>query len=532
MSAALVRKYPMQSLKNIRSALEESEARYRHLVESASDGIYRINMHGYFLYANPIACHVLAGGESLIGRHYLEFVRQDFHDDIVQFYARQIKERVSSTYYEFPAVTPAGGELWIGQRVQLEIGEQGHVTGLHAVARDITDRKRLEDELRQADKMRVVAQLAGGIAHDFNSLLTAIGGFADLLVQALGPNDERVQDAMAIQQAVDAAARLTSQLLMFSRRELFRPRLLSINRVVADLRPMLVQLLGPAVTLVTQLAPDIEEIRADAGQLEQVLLNLAMNARDAMPKGGTCTIRTDNVYVGPGEVREPMLYPGGYVRLQVGDTGVGMDDAIQSKIFEPFFTTKSPGEAQGLGLSITFGVVSQMGGRITVDSTPDRGTTFDIYLPQAREVPPQELAAKQAPTGPHHGVILLADDEQDVRTVLTLVLEGEGYHVISAANGVDALAKARAYEGEIDLLLTDLIMPQMGGVEVAEALAEERPTTRALFMSGYVDRKGKQPVLPASAQLLYKPFDSTVVLAAVQQAIGKRPVTQRGSGHP
>ncbi|HXC24279.1 MAG TPA: ATP-binding protein [Gemmatimonadaceae bacterium] len=508
----------MKTRQNILSALQESEARYQHLVESTSDGIYRINLPGHFLYANPIACRVLGGGESIVGRHYLEFVRPDFHDDMRQFYARQVRDRTPITYYEFPAVAADGTGLWIGQRVHIELDDRDTVVGLHAIARDITDKKRLEDDLRQADKMRVVGQLAGGVAHDFNAILTAIAASADVLIQSLGPNDARTRTAEEIRKAASTGERLTSQLLTFSRRDLFRPQALNVNHVIEELRPMVEQLLGASITLQITLDPSLGDVRADTAQIEQVLVNLSLNARDAMPAGGRLTIRTENTFVEAGPIANATLYPGSYVVLTVSDTGAGMDEATQEKIFEPFFTTKAHGQGNGLGLSTIFGIVNQAAGRITVESAPGAGTTVQIHIPQIRKgataypTPPRSL-----PIEHRGGVVLVADDEDGVRTVLTRVLEANGYHVISAINGIDALDKAKAHPGTIDVLLTDLVMPQMGGFELAEAFSNERPTSQVLFMSGYVDQRGLDYGIGNTVRLLHKPFDSDTVLSEVKR---------------
>ena len=507
----------LKTRQNLLAALEESEARYRHLVESTSDGIYRTNLPGYFLYANPIASRVLGGGETIVGRHYLEFVRPDYHDDIQHFYGRQIRDRTPVTYYEFPAISADGKALWIGQRVHLEFDDRHTVCGLHAVARDITDRKRLEDELRQADKMRVVGQLAGGVAHDFNTILSSIHTSAEALINALGGDDLRVRMVQDILKAVTNGEHLTSQLLTFSRRDLFRPHVLNLNHVIEALFPMLKQVLGASITVGIVLDPELGEIRADTAQMEQILINLALNAREAMPAGGEFCIRTQNTAVS-AESSDATMYPGSYVLLTITDTGAGMDETIKDKIFEPFFSTKTSGYGNGLGLSTTFGIVNQAAGRIIVESAPGAGTTFQIYLPQVRRggsktpTPPRSL-----PIEHRGGVVLVAEDEDGVRNVLTRLLEANGYQVISAANGVDALKKAKTYGGAIDLLLADLVMPQMGGFELAEAFSTDRPASQVLFMSGYVDQHGLDYRIGNTVRLLHKPFDSETVLTEVKR---------------
>jgi len=278
------------------------------------------------------------------------------------------------------------------------------------------------------------------------------------------------------------------------------------------------------------LAPELSDVRADVAQLEQVLLNFALNARDAMPNGGTFRIRTENVYIDTANVDTPTLYPGPYVLLTVSDTGAGMDEPTRERAFEPFFTTKGRDLGTGLGLATTYGVVTQVGGRITVASAPGQGTTFRIYLPQARSSATYHTPARGLPAGAEGRVIMVADDDEAVREVLSRVLRANGYYVIAATNGVDALAKAKAFPGKIDLLLADLVMPQLGGLELSDAFLSERPKTDVLFMSGYVDGRALEGRGSASVKLLHKPFDSQTMLDEIEAILQKRARSGVGAG--
>src|SRR5438874_6971887 len=390
------------------------------------------------------------------------------------------------------------------------------------LARDVTARRQLEDQLRQAQKMEAVGQLAGGIAHDFNNLLTAILGCTQLLLHATALHGARREDVEEIKSAGLRAAELTRQLLAFSRRQVLAPKLLDMNAVVANMDKMLRRLIGEDVALATELAAELGPVSADPGQLEQVLLNLAVNARDAMPQGGRLTIATANVVLTEEYAeRHHRLPPGQYVLLAVSDTGVGMDEATQKHLFEPFFTTKEVGKGTGLGLATVYGIVKQSGGYIWVYSEAGHGTTVKIYLPRVPGVAESPVPAPE-PQRVRGGdeTVLLVEDAAPVRTLARRSLEARGYRVLEAADGPSALQlSARHLEG-IDILVTDVVMPGMSGRELAERLAPERPSMKVLYTSGYTDdAMVRQGVLSAGVAFLQKPFVPDTLARKVREVL-------------
>src|SRR6267378_3111158 len=390
------------------------------------------------------------------------------------------------------------------------------------LARDVTARRQLEEQLRQAQKMEAVGQLAGGIAHDFNNLLTAILGCTQLLLHATPPEDARREDVEEIKNAGLRAAELTRQLLAFSRRQVLAPKLLDMNAVVANMDKMLRRLIGEDVALVTQLAADLGPVSADPGQLEQVLLNLAVNARDAMPQGGRLTIETANVVLTEEySERHHRLPPGQYVLLAVSDTGVGMDEATQKHLFEPFFTTKEVGKGTGLGLATVYGIVKQSGGYIWVYSESGHGTTVKIYLPRVPGVAEAPVPVTE-PTPVRGGdeTVLLVEDAAPVRTLARRSLEARGYRVLEAPDGPAALALSASHGGGIDILVNDVVMPGMSGRELAERLAPQRPTMKVLYTSGYTDdTMVRQGVLNAGVAFLQKPFVPDTLTRKVREVL-------------
>jgi signal transduction histidine kinase/ActR/RegA family two-component response regulator len=406
-----------------------------------------------------------------------------------------------------------------------------HARATRRLEREIAERERAQQALRERDeqlqhsqKMEAVGRLAGGIAHDFNNLLTAISGFADFLLADIDRSDPRRDDVREIKRASMRAAALTGQLLAFSRRQIRQPKSLDLNAVVTDTQRMLVRIIGEDIKLATSLDPQLGTVHADPGQIEQVILNLVVNAGDAMPNGGTISITSRNGHIDDTLASRLGLSPGRYVMLKVADTGAGMDATTQARVFEPFFTTKEKGRGTGLGLSMVYAIVTSHGGTITVDSEVGQGTVFLIYLPR-HDAPAEAFTSgvysHTAPRGTE--TVLLAEDEDGVRALTVRILERHGYTVLEAGNGNHALAVAAQHDGPIHLLLTDVVMPEMGGRQLAEAFTERRPETQVLYISGYTDGEiSRRGELDANTAFLQKPFTAPALLSKVRDVLDEK----------
>jgi two-component system, cell cycle sensor histidine kinase and response regulator CckA len=426
--------------------------------------------------------------------------------------------------------TPDGSQKTIRNYASPLIDELGEIVGAVAVSEDVTRsraaeaaRIRREEESHQAEKMEAIGRLAGGIAHDFNNLLTGILSYSDLIMQELRPADPLRADVEQIRDAGQRAANLTRQLLAFGRRQLLQPQVLSLNNLVLDLEPMLDRLAGPGVSLKSELDPELGTVRVDPVSIEQVLVNLVVNAREAMPDGGQIRITTTNA---PAQAvtdqREGGLQPSSYVSLFLSDTGIGMDPSTQSHIFEPFFTTKRGTSRSGLGLSTVYGIVEQSGGYITVDSTPGQGSTFGIHLPRYTGAGPSAAAGSQRPSPAGKETVLLVEDEAPVRESVRRLLEGQGYTVIEAQDAAEALRLFDQHATGIDLVLTDLTMPGMGGYELVQQLRARRPELRVLFMSGYAENAAAAKGMEAgSTGFVEKPFTVKTLMQRLRETLGK-----------
>ena len=503
--------------KRAEDELRDSESRYRSLVHGALYGIYRSTVDGRLLEANPALVSMLGyqSEAELLSVDWASGVYQD-----PEGRARLVGEHRDADRIEGVEVgwkrkdsTPITVRL-SGRAVRDQFGA---LTEFEMIVEDVTARRALEEQFRQAQKMEAIGQLAGGVAHDFNNLLTAILGSADLLLLDLPPEDPRREDLLAIRDAGERAAGLTRQLLAFSRRQVLQPRVIDLNDVLAGMETLLPRIIGEDIRLETVPGPDLDRVCADPSQIEQVILNLAVNARDAMPDGGRLTIETANAVLDPAfTVRHPLLLPGRYVRLSVSDTGYGMDEVTQARIFEPFFTTKGPGKGTGLGLATVYGIVKQSGGYIWVRSEPGSGTTFDVYLlPVDRPADgPSNLAAQpEAQAGSE--TILLVEDDLAVRALARRALERYGYRVLEATNGRQALEAMRGDRHTIDLLLTDIVMPEMGGRRSAEQVLLLRPDLKVLYMSGYAGPE--HPAEPGA--LVQKPFTPESLARKVREVL-------------
>jgi two-component system cell cycle sensor histidine kinase/response regulator CckA len=402
------------------------------------------------------------------------------------------------------------------------VEDDGRFAGVLCLAQDITERKSLEEQFRQAQKMEAFGQLAGGVAHDFNNLLTIISGYSDILLESPRLDDRSRELVREIHTAGSRAALLTGQLLAFSRRQVVQPRVLDLNAVVAGAEQMLGRLIGEDVTLTTAPAPGLDRVKADAGQVEQVLLNLVVNARDAMPRGGRITIVTANVVLNDADrLGRAEVTPGRYVRLTVTDTGCGMTEEVRRHIFEPFFTTKGPGKGTGLGLATVFGIVKQSGGHIGVASEVGRGTTFEIHLPAVAEVaPPPPPPVRPVPIPSGTETILIVEDEQGVRALTRAALQSNGYTLLEAADGEEAVRFGERHPGPIHLLVSDVVMPRMGGRQLAERLAALRPEMRVMFVSGYTDDAVvRHGVRQEEVAFLQKPFSPDALRRKVRAVL-------------
>ena len=502
-------------------ALRESEERFRATFEQAAVGIAHIGEDGAFIRVNQRLCDIYGfTREEMLGRTFKELVDPEDLDDILELRRRMFANKIPMYTAEVRCRHKNGATVWVGvtaSAVRDGTGEPKYSIG---AIQDITERKRLEQELLHSQRMEGVGQLAGGIAHDFNNLLTVISGRSELLLDQLDAADPIRRELDLIYKTTGRAAALTRQLLAFSRKQVFQSKVLDLNELVQGATALLKRIIGEHVELVFIPAAGLGRVRVDPSQLEQVVVNLAVNARDAMPDGGKLTIGTANTALDERYAREHVgVHPGPYVQLTVSDTGVGMDAATRARIFEPFFTTKGPGKGTGLGLSTVYGIVKQSGGHIRVYSEPGRGTTLKVYLPQTdreRETVPDPGAGMPAGTE----TILVVEDEAEVRALAHEILEGLGYTVVVASTATDALLIAQRQVGLIDLLLTDVVMPRMSGRALAETLGEMRPEMKVLFMSGYTDdaiiRHG---VLEEGVAFLEKPFTAAALARKVRAVL-------------
>jgi PAS domain S-box-containing protein len=508
--------------------LSESEQRYRDLVESLDAVVWEADA------ATCATTFVSSRAEVLLG-----FPMEHFHNNpqllFSLIHAEDREQTLSQLETAMEAkrdvqiearfVTAEGRPLWLHTSVQIIRDAAGKPTRLHGVTVDISERNRLEEQVRQSQKMEAVGRLAGGVAHDFNNLLTVISGYSDLMLERLHPQDPLYDSVTQIRKAGERAAGLTRQLLAFSRKQILAPRVLDLNAVLRDMEKMLTRLIGEDIDLALVVVPNLGRVKADPGQIEQIILNLVINARDAMPLGGKLTLETANVNLSRDHVENyPGLTPGSYVRLAVSDTGCGMDKAVMSRIFEPFFTTKETGRGTGLGLSTVYGIVKQSNGHVEVYSEPGAGTTFKIYLPcvaQDAELSKSNTASGHPVRG--HETVLVVEDEQSLRAMIQQILEKSGYKVLQTRSGSEAQNVCALHPGAIDLLITDVVMPEVSGRQVAEHVSRIRPEVKVLYMSGYTDEAVvRHGVLSAEMAFLQKPFTPGTLVRKVREVLDRQ----------
>jgi two-component system, cell cycle sensor histidine kinase and response regulator CckA len=520
--------YQQLQIHRIRRQLTEQEQMFRLITENAEDLITVVDRDGKRLYDSPGYDKL---GYSTKGDESAPFPEQIHPDDRESLIAARME-----TF-----------ETGVGPRVEYRFRRQdgewrtlestrspvrnhaGEIEKVVIVSRDISERKQAEEllrrrdeQLRQAQKMEAVGRLSGGIAHDFNNLLGVIIGYSESIEQRLAPGDPLRKSAEEIRKAGERAASLTHQLLAFSRQRVMQPQILDLNALVTDMGDMLRRLIGMHIELTTNLATELDRVKAEQSQIEQVIVNLVVNARDAMPEGGRLLIETTNFNVTENFASSfPFLQPGPYVLLTVTDTGIGMDDNTRRHIFEPFFTTKGPGKGTGLGLATVYGVVKQSGGSVVVDSEPGKGSIFKIFLPQTQESAvtplPDESGAKESMGA---GTILLVEDEEALLSLAAERLTECGYTVLPARDGMHALEVARSFHGTIHLLLTDIMMPRLGGLSLARSLAELRPGIRVVFMTGHAERDASyREALRSGAESIQKPFSHEQLVRLIRHTL-------------
>ncbi len=509
-------------IKRNEQALRRSEARYRSLVQSSVYGIYRSSLEGRFLDVNPALIAMLGYGAAeevlLLDPENDIFANPDEHKRLIEEFRRT--GRLDGIEVKWKRKDASAITVRISGRAVSSADEPADV--LEAIAEDVTDRRALEDQFRQAQKMEAVGRLAGGVAHDFNNLLMVISGYAEVILAGLDLGHPLREKASAIQQASDRATTLTRQLLAFSRKQLLELKVVDVNAIVADMERLLRPLIGENVELTAKLAPKAGYVRADAGQLEQVLMNLVVNAKDAMPNGGKLTIQTQNLVLDESHRRgQTFIHPGNYVMLSVTDSGTGMDKETQSRIFEPFFTTKEKGKGTGLGLSTVYGIVKQSGGYVIVHSELRQGTSFHIYLPQVEGTTEKHAAPVAGATAGGTETILLVEDEESVRQLVRDTLQARGYKVVEAENGEAGLAAAAGHAGKIDLVITDVVMPGLGGREMVQHISTARPEAKVLYLSGYTeDAILSDGTIQSGTAFLQKPFTLQNLSRKVREVLG------------
>jgi PAS domain S-box-containing protein len=513
--------------REIADTLRDAEERTRFALEAARAGVWeadlvtgRVTWSDSIRFVHGISVDEFSG--TLQG--FLELVHPEDRDRIRQ-YLRHGTEAVRQFDLQFRSVWPDGSVHWVEARGRLTRDATGRPVRILGVAQDVTERKQLEEQLQRAQKIEAVGQLAGGLAHDFNNLLTVVLAYSGSLIEQLAADQPARADAEQIQKAGERAAQLTRQLLAFSHKQILRPVILDVNDLVTETTRMLDRLIGEHIGLELKLQPDLDRVQADPGQIELILVNLVVNARDAMPDGGTLTIETAGVELDAEYGRSHLdVEPGRYVMLRVSDTGMGMDEATRRRIFEPFFTTKERGKGTGLGLATVFDIARQTGGAISVYSEPGLGATFRVYLPAVAATRPVAAAAPAAGAPSGTETILLAEDETAVRLLVEKILARRGYRVLPAANPAEALQIASAERGSIDLLVSDVVMPLMSGADLYMKLREARPELRVLFMSGFADDAiARHGVLASGAPFIQKPFTGPALAQKVRESIDQRP---------
>jgi len=517
--------YQHFQIQAVRKQLMEREELFRLITENAADMIAVVDTTGHRIYNSPSYEKILGyTTQELQGTTALEQIHPEDREKVLQA-AAEARRNGKGNNLEYRMRHKDGGWRTLESRAST-IMKDGEVERLVIVNRDVTERKHLEEQFRQSQKMEAVGRLSGGVAHDFNNLLGVIIGYGEIVQEGTATDSPLRGCVDEMLKAGHRAASLTRQLLAFSRQQVMDPKVLDLNLVVKDMEKMLKRLISEDIQLKTDLDPDLRRIKADQGQIEQVVMNLAVNARDAMPNGGELTLTTSNFYMDEDFVRR-YPYPvsvGDYVLLTVTDNGIGMDAATRVRVFEPFFTTKEKGKGTGLGLSTVYGVVKQSGGYIEVHSEPGAGATFKIYLPKVEDALDPQKQSTELPDSLHGTeTVLLVEDEVALRKLSRQLLELCGYQVLEAESGAEALKISREHKQAIHLLLTDVVMPGMSGRVLADQLVVQRPETQVVYMSGYTGQTvGEHGVLAEGSFFLPKPFTREALARKVRKALDGR----------
>ena len=511
-------------LKQVEKELRESEEKYRTILASIEDGYYEVNLPGNFTFFNDSMCNIRGyPREELMKMNNRQYMDPETAKRVYKIFNEVYETGKPVKRVEWESLRKDGTKAYVESSISLMKDAKGRSIGFRGIVRDVSERKRLEAQLIQSQKMEAIGTLAGGVAHDFNNLLTTIMGNAHMALMEMGDDDPLREEIEGINEAGERASSLTRQLLAFSRKQVIQPKVLDLNKVSAGIEKMLSRLIGEHIELKMISYPGLCCVKMDPGQMEQVIMNLAINSKDAMPRGGKLTIETAKVDLGEAYFLDHAVeaQPGPYVMLAVSDTGIGMDEEIRSHIFEPFFTTKEKGRGTGLGLSTVYGIVKQSGGLIWSYSEPGQGTTFKIYFPSVQEdaksgeketIPIDEMKGSET--------ILVVEDDAMLRKIVQKALQRYAFRMLQAQDAIEALRVSEEHHGAIHLMLTDVVMPGMRGEELAEHMQSLRPEIKVLYMSGYTDEAiVHHGVLTPGVNFIQKPFQLEVLARKVREVL-------------